>query len=208
MVAVIALENSTLLDCVSACEDGPVENLQVLIAFIAFCLGVSVTRQPNPAWARAFFAIGTAGALYIALEEVRYGQGFFGWATPENWGLINDQNETNLHNTSSWFDQKPRLLLEIGVLTGGIIIPALQRWAPEKLPKKFSIVYPCSALTVTACMAIGMHAYDSLVDVLGRQDLLLFKRTSEIQEAYLFWFILLYFLYKRRDFLTSKEYAH
>mgnify|MGYP003385924900 CR=1 FL=1 len=200
------LEMAKIVSCVSACEDGPIENIQALITFAAFCLGVSLLRIKNPAWVRAFFAIGTFAALYITLEEIRYGQGLFGWGTPEFWAMVNDQNETNLHNTSSWFDQKPRLLLEIGVVVGGIVIPAIKKWAPQRLPEKFSIVYPTSALTLTACFAIGGHLYSSVLGTMGRQDLFVFDRNSEMEEVFLYWFIFLYFLFKRRE-LTSKESA-
>src|SRR3546814_4167282 len=54
----------------------------------------------------------------MAGEEASWGQHYAGWLTPDNWQALNDQGETNLHNTSSWLDQKPRTLLEIGVIVG------------------------------------------------------------------------------------------
>ena len=65
----------------------------------------------------------TLACIYIAGEEISWGQQLVGWGTPEWVKEINDQHETNLHNMSSWFDQKPRLLLEISVLIGGIFLP-------------------------------------------------------------------------------------
>jgi hypothetical protein len=79
-------------------------------------------RLPNfPA--RLWILLVTLGALYMAGEEISWGQWIFMWDTPEAMLEINDQHETNLHNTSSWMDQKPRLLLELWALFG-----ALRAW--------------------------------------------------------------------------------
>lgn len=196
------LERMLNIACFTACEDGPVENTQALIMFVAFCLGVRLLRLPRgtyPDWARAFFAIGTVGAIYVALEEISYGQRIFGWMTPEMWEMVNDQSETNLHNTSAWLDQKPRLILEIGIIIGGIIIPILRRFKPAWLPSRLSIVFPDSRVMVTAVIAISIHVYDSLTSAFGLQHLFWFDRGSETEETYLFWFIMLYFLFKRRE---------
>lgn len=69
---------------------------------------------------RLWLLLVTLGAFYMAGEEVSWGQWLFYWDTPEAFSAINDQNETNLHNTSSLFDQKPRLLLELWALIGAI----------------------------------------------------------------------------------------
>jgi hypothetical protein len=39
--------------------------------------------------------------------------------TPQN---FNDQGENNIHNSSSWFDQKPRAILLLGMILGTIVI--------------------------------------------------------------------------------------
>jgi len=67
-----------------------------------------------------WIALVTLGAIYLAGEEISWGQWLFHWNTPELFEEINDQYETNLHNTSSWLDQKPRLLLELWALFGAI----------------------------------------------------------------------------------------
>src|SRR3546814_9825984 len=71
--------------------------------------------------------------------EASWGQHYAGWLTPENWQALNDQGETNLHNTSSWLDQKPRTLLEIGVIVGGILIPMLALRRPALREGRFAI---------------------------------------------------------------------
>src|SRR3546814_19755347 len=89
----------------------------------------------------------------MAGEEASWGRHYAGWLTPEGWQAINDQGETNLHDTSSWLDQKPRTLLEIGVIVGGIIVPllALRRTAIRE--GRFALLLPppvCLSVAVLA----------------------------------------------------------
>lgn len=100
-------------------EYGAVEILTPLMLLPGVVFGVMAlrnwTKLPTTQ-ARIWIAIVTAGAFYMAGEEVSWGQWFFLWDTPDAFLAINDQHETNLHNTSSWLDQKPRLLLELWAL--------------------------------------------------------------------------------------------
>ncbi|MEM7651427.1 MAG: hypothetical protein AAF204_05020, partial [Pseudomonadota bacterium] len=121
-------------------ENGPHETLQFIFALAGFivallCLKILIKKPQGFLifWTSCF----ALGCLYIAGEEVSWGQHIFDWATPEFWSSVNDQNETNLHNTSSWLDQKPRLILLIGVIVGGLIIPLLQKYKPSALTKMF-----------------------------------------------------------------------
>jgi hypothetical protein len=58
------------------------------------------------------------GGIYLAGEEASWGQHYFAWSTPDAWMSVNDQQETNLHNVSHWMDQKPRIILTVGVIFG------------------------------------------------------------------------------------------
>lgn len=78
----------------------------------------------------------TLACSYIAGEEISWGQQLVGWETPEWIKEVNDQHETNLHNTSSWFDQKPRLLLEIFILVCGIFLPLKRKLHGINLPRE------------------------------------------------------------------------
>ena len=89
------------------------------VALIAF---FSVRSEASPQiW--VYLLILAAGCFYIAGEEMSWGQHFFGWATPEGWAEMNRQQETNLHNVSSWFNHKPRLVLNIAVFVASVIVP-------------------------------------------------------------------------------------
>jgi hypothetical protein len=103
-------------------ESGVIELVTPVVLLPAIVIGIKLMlnmRQYLPTNnSRIWMGMVTLGAFYMAGEEVSWGQWLFYWDTPETFSAINDQNETNLHNTSSLFDQKPRLLLELWVLAG------------------------------------------------------------------------------------------
>ena len=106
--------------------------------------------------------------------------------------LAGDQRsgETNLHNTSSWLDQKPRLLLFIGMVVGGLIIPALRRWKPVVLPARFSAIYPENHMAITALGVLVPYLLQEVAE--HGFNAHIFLRVSEVQEMYMYYFILLY----------------
>lgn len=178
-------------------EGGPHETLQFL--FIGLCVPLAATMLFSLKHAFLKFWIGAAmlGCIYIAGEEVSWGQHIFGWVTPEFWSGVNDQNETNLHNTSSWLDQKPRLLLFLGAVVAGIVVPALRRWKPSWLPARFSALYPSDILFVAALGVLLPYSIHEIAEHI--LDSGVFYRVSEVQELYLYYFILLYLLdFKKR----------
>lgn len=179
-------------------ETGPHENLQALITFLGALLALRMLMMPQVRQRTFVFLwvlIAFLGCVYITGEEVSWGQHIMNWSTPEYWAQINDQGETNFHNTSSWLDQKPRLLLEIGVLIGGIIIPAL-RYFKMSLPQRFALIYPDSRLFVTSIIALGITITDKIDDAL--KDVEILHRASEVEEVYLFYFVLMYLVYLRQ----------
>ena len=98
--------------------------------------GVGVRLVIHPVIRRSpglllWFSIATLGVAYTAGEEISWAQHLVGWGTPHWWADLNDQGETNLHNVSSWLDQKPRALLEVGIVIGGIVLPLLLRAVPR-----------------------------------------------------------------------------
>jgi len=112
-------------------EGGWYENLTVFILFPAmyFAVRLYLARSALPAsWLGYWYALLGLACLYFAGEEASWGQHWFGWATPEWMGQMNDQNETNFHNMTSWLDQKPRLIVEISAIIGGVILPLYRRW--------------------------------------------------------------------------------
>ena len=202
----VSLPHETLAVFLS--EGGPHEIFEFLIMAAAFFVALFTLFKIN--WKTekllgTWVALFTLGSFYIAGEEMSWGQQLLHWNTPEFWNQINDQHETNLHNTSDWFDQKPRILLQIGILFGGIIFPLIRKFKPHLLPRKFKIIYPPEILIVTASMALVVNTADRVNDFL--KDIVLFERASEVEELYLFYFVLLYLIILRQRIISTR-FAH
>ncbi|WP_169544220.1 hypothetical protein [Sneathiella aquimaris] len=111
-------------------EYGLMENLTVVILAIALFIGISILKNHKvlrSSYLTAWYGLLVLGCLYFAGEEASWGQHWLGWETPDDFRKLNDQEETNLHNMSSWLDQKPRTLIEIAAIIGGIIMPVYWR---------------------------------------------------------------------------------
>jgi hypothetical protein len=176
-------------------ELGPEESGTVLLLMLAVGAGVLALRH----WRRlgeplavAFVAAMTVGCFYFAGEEASWGQHWFGWATPEGVQALNDQGETNLHNISSWLDQKPRLALELWALVGGILAP-LGLAARLGLNDGFwRWVWPPRLVLPTALLALAVGWLERLKDVFGLSGQWpVDVRLSETQEFYYAAFLLM-----------------
>lgn len=85
-------------------EGGPHESAQFLILLVALGAALAaLARVPVRAypWLAGWLGFAALCCLYVAGEEVSWGQHIIGWNTPEFWATLNDQGETNLHNTTS-----------------------------------------------------------------------------------------------------------
>ncbi len=187
-------------------ELGIVESLQVIILLAALAFCVRILRFAEVRHDRLVFAwviLALFGCIYVVGEEASWGQHYFGWLTPEGWQAINDQGETNLHNVSSWLDQKPRALLEMGVIVGGIVIPLLALWRPKIREGRFAIFLPPLVCLPVAVVAEFAKIWERLVS-LGFWEMRTFYRASEVQELYFYLFILLYLIVFRQRVLARR----
>ena len=141
--------------------------------------------------------IAALSCLYIAGEEMSWGQHFFHWNTPEYWAMVNRQEETNLHNTFAIFEKTPRSILELGIFIGGLIVPIAAMFYPWLRACRASLFLPADALVPTALGAFVFKLLDRLQQG-GYVDTIL-KRPSETIETYLYFFIMAYLIvYVRR----------
>jgi hypothetical protein len=129
-------------------------------------------------WLIAF----VAAMVYFAGEDLNWGQYYIGWATPEYFQLHNKENETNLHNISSWFNQKPRLMVELWLLIACIAVPL--GWSlPQRLTSRAvpAMFWPDGRLVLIAAMALLVLA----TDWLSKRGLIpRTLRWSEVEEIY------------------------
>ena len=106
-------------------KEGALERATVIILIPAVYAGIRAFKQRRrlPArWLGGWLLLMTLGSVYFACEEVSWGQHLFKWQAPEAIRAINKQDETNLHNIGSLFNEKPRGLLELFVFIGGIVM--------------------------------------------------------------------------------------
>jgi hypothetical protein len=109
-------------------EDGPVEWLQfvclVLIAPTYFWLARHL-RSRGQTWIAVLYLLAGIGVVFIAGEEISWGQRIIGWATPESIAAINKQEETNIHNVGLVLRVFNAATLTIALLA--IVLP-IARW--------------------------------------------------------------------------------
>ncbi len=179
-------------------EHGFMESLQALHTFIAMLVALSaipLARARGKPWLVAYLALAVLACFYVTGEELSWGQHFFGWSTPEGWAEINDQEETNLHNLGVLWNEVPRHVLSASVLIGGLAIPLAAALWPAVRRNRLAIVLPPACLWLTALLsALGGLLREK--DWIGGLELL--PRASEVQESFLFWFVLLYLIVLKR----------
>ncbi len=179
-------------------ELGLIELATPLISIAGVVVGVKLLRIASKlptTRLRVWVLLTTVGCIYFAGEELSWGQHLFGWGTPEYIEAVNDQEETNLHNISSWFDQKPRMLLEIWVLVGGVIWPFVGRRGRSSgavVRQEAYWFWPTVEVFPTALLAILIRLPERIKSLFDIEQLPVELRFSEPQEYYFALFLLIY----------------
>jgi hypothetical protein len=109
-------------------ELGVMESGQNLFLAIALALMIRLAFQADTPMLRNWLLFIAAGTLYLLGEESSWGQHYFNWETGGFFAAYNDQGETNVHNMSSWFDQKPRAILLFGMIMGTVVHPLVKHF--------------------------------------------------------------------------------
>ena len=168
---------------------------QFIIAATGMIIALRLLFRPYVRARRLVFGFCCLAALscfYIAGEEHSWGQHFFHWQTPEYWAQINRQQETNLHNTLHLFGKKPRVVLELGILTGGLTLPLLAHYYPVIRANRWSLFIPPGAILPIALGAALFKGVDAMKKTLHIPVPV--QRPSEVTEFYLYLFLLFYLI--------------
>jgi hypothetical protein len=173
---------------------GFLELLHFFMPLAGFIIGLRLLMRPYVRSRRLVLTLTilfTLACLYMAGEEQSWGQHFFHWQTPDAWSEFNRQNETNLHNTLQVFDKTPRLLVEIGIVVGGLLIPVLAVFIPSIRSNRYSLFFPAAALIPAALGAV----FFKIASFMSNAGLSVFvARPSEAAETFYYLFILLYMI--------------
>ena len=176
-------------------EQGVLEFLHALLPLLAAAIAMrllftaSIRRDALVAAWLAFFVI---GGLYLGGEEASWGQHYFGWSTPEGWAEINRQEETNLHNTSFWLDRFPRIVMTVGIIVGGLILPYIKLRRPDLIPPRLDFIVPPLALSTLTAVMIAGEILSGLRETTGAIGSILHFRPGEMQENFITAFIFFY----------------
>lgn len=176
-------------------ELGIIELGTVVLLLPAIAMSIAALRR-STGLTRWWLLAMTLACVYFAGEEISWGQHLVGWDTPPTLRELNDQDETNLHNMSSWLDQKPRLLLELWVLALGITALAPRLRAASG---RLAFLWGDARLAVPALATILVRLPERLYSWMGEVPTFPFDfRLAELQELMFAQVLLLYLWYRWR----------
>lgn len=167
----------------------------LLLAVYFIVRAMSLAAASRIRYLPAWLVLMLLGSVYFAGEEVSWGQHFFLWQTPEVWQGLNDQQETNLHNTYAIFDQVPRVLLSLAALVGGIIVPLCRKACAVAPPvnEMAGWLWPTIACVPVCLFALLISLLDDVAEGLGDAvPAYLDISGGEMKECLLALFILFY----------------
>lgn len=179
-------------------ENGLTEQATAVVALCGIYMGARVVllaQRQLPILEVLWLSIATLGCVYLAGEELSWGQQVFHWRTPGALAAINLQHETNLHNMSSWLNQKPRILLELWVLAGGIVLPVWRAARRQPLTPAAGFAYwfwpgrECLPSALLGVVILFPKRYRQLFEL---PALPVEVHWSELQEYYFALFLALY----------------
>jgi hypothetical protein len=149
-------------------ERGVIEILTAVFFGAAGVAGLALaarTRGTVPFLYRAFYAGFALAALFVALEEISWGQHLFGWESPAWFAERNAQRETNLHNLFGHTPNRKLHDLAVVVFTvGGIVLPAVARLRPAVYARDGWAHYllPHGELAALVAMAALLRLFRSM----------------------------------------------
>jgi hypothetical protein len=192
-------------------ETGFIENGTFIILFFSIITCLFILKKRNLFVFKKLFLfwiiVFLFGLIYFAGEEISWGQQWFKWQTFDFFMNYNDQSETNFHNISSWYDQKPRSLLLLFIFLGGIFLPFYLKIKKKKLYSrniKFWL-FPNICCMPSALICLFFYILDNTykfvcygtpgIDIKCNYIPYLFVlRTSEILELFMSLFLFIYVL--------------
>jgi len=180
---------------------GLIEHLTVLVLLPGICAAIYsliyLRRLLPSKWAQLWLLLWTLACIYFAGEECSWGQWYLDFETPEAIAETNQQDEFNLHNMSSWLNQKPRAVVEAFIIIAGLLIPlALHRREPKPQQPKTDLITTHLPWILAPAMCWATAAFFFFQRVASRIDQPWLQQmgTSEFRELGVAWFLTLYLI--------------
>jgi hypothetical protein len=176
-------------------ELGLIESLTVLFLVTSMLITIFLIYRYGKVLRlipRLFLVFYCIGCIYFAGEEASWGQHWFGWGTGEYFAEINDQNETNLHNTSVFLDRVPKAIVSLLIFLGGVLAPLYFRRKALKIDcrKPMWWLFPTWVCLPTAIFA-SIATWGSKIERATGWTFY-FDEAQETKEFYIALFILLF----------------
>lgn len=152
-------------------------NLSILEVVTGIVLVITLITSLNTCWLsgkydnkllRRWLILYCIAIFYFVGEDQNWGQYYFNTQASDWFMANNKEQETNLHNVSSWFNQKPRLVTELWCIIAGILVPL--GWSkPKPLTQSFvpSILWPDVRVLPVAILAVTVTLPERLWKRLG-----------------------------------------
>jgi hypothetical protein len=177
----IALPASRKLALWLLLENHPVEMLTFVALIFGGLYGLALawkSRQAGePILYPLFFLVFSVVLILIGMEEISWGQQFLHFQTPEAWGHMNSQGETNLHNLRGLQGHSEYMRLAFG-LAGlvGILLGRVKLFRPIATP---TLLFPWFLII---SIHAAVDAYNDFYPIQEQFDYYM-QRTSELVEC-------------------------
>lgn len=180
---------------------GFVETFVGTTLLLTAILGIYILTLPQPSKSllpRAMLFTYVCAVIFFLGEDMNWGQyyreKFFGYEVHEYFKDNNKEMETNLHNMSGWFNQKPRFLVLLWVLVTGVLFQLGWQYPKNKtnsfIPEYF---WPDKKILPLGIMVITARLPERLSELAGQENIKEI-RYSEVQEIFLALFMLMFLL--------------
>jgi hypothetical protein len=176
---------------------GFLENSPTLFLFIGVCHCISMLCRKD-VWrdksVRGWIIAFILASIYFSGEDLNWGQYWLNLDVPQYFVENNGEPEINLHNMTTWLNQKPRLIMQIWAIIACVLVPMGWEW-PKKITRTFvpPVFWPH---TKNFLFTVGLALIVGLLDKIDPVSIPLRENTgirfSEIQEMLMAYLMMLY----------------